>query len=115
MSKSSHLNLTSALALCATLAVGLSASAARAQSAPAPVGVWDSDSGEHLVIGQTCGIAANGVTGAVGSCSWNPTGQGGILTIINVNAYQPAPVYFNVVWINASTISVSGDTFHRQG
>ena len=115
MTTSSILRPAHALALCAALAFGLPASAALAQSAPAPVGVWDSDSGEHLVIGQTCGIAANGVTGAVGSCSWDPTGAGGILTIINVNAYQAAPVYFNIVWIDASTISVEGDTFHRQG
>ena len=115
MSKSSHLRPVHALALGAALAFGLPASAALAQPAPAPVGVWDSDSGEHLVIGQTCGIEANGVTGAVGACSWNPSSEGGILTIINVNAYQPAPVYFNIVWIDASTISVEGDTFHRQG
>jgi hypothetical protein len=105
----------SALALIAVAAIGVSSSAALAQSAPAPVGTWQSDSGETLVVGATCGIQANGTYGAIGSCTWDPSFQGGILTIMNVNGYKPAPVYFNVVWINGSTIQVFGDTFHRAG
>ena len=114
MSELANLRPRAVLALFGLMALGLSAPAALAASAPAPVGVWESDSGEHLVVGETCGIEANGVQGAVGSCSWDPDGQGGILTIINVNAYQPAPVYFNVVWLDQSTISVSGSRFHRK-
>jgi hypothetical protein len=91
-----------------------STAAALAQSAPAPVGIWQSNSGETLIVGETCQISANGVVSAIGACGWSPTAAGGILTIINVNAYQPAPVYFNINWIDGATISVFGDTFHRQ-
>jgi hypothetical protein len=96
-------------------AIGMSVTSAHAQSAPAPVGVWYSEAGETMVIGQTCQIEANGTVGAIGSCSWDPSSDGGILTIMNVNAYQPAPVYFNIVWIDDSSFSISGDVFHRRG
>ncbi|WP_137935085.1 hypothetical protein [Mesorhizobium comanense] len=95
-------------------ATGMSNTGALAQSAPAPTGVWDSDAGETMVIGQTCKIEANGMDGAVGECSWDPSSNGGILTIMNVNAYQPAPVYFNIVWIDEASFSISGDVFHRR-
>ena len=104
-----------AFALAGVTAIGMSALSALAQSAPAPVGVWYSDAGETMVIGQTCQIEANGTVGAIGSCSWDPSSNGGILTIMNVNAYQPAPVYFNIVWIDDSSFSISGDVFHRRG
>ncbi|WP_152536115.1 hypothetical protein [Mesorhizobium loti] len=104
-----------ACALAGMAASGLFVTSALAQSAPAPVGVWYSDAGETMVIGQTCQIEANGTVGAIGQCSWEPSSNGGILTIMNVNAYQPAPVYFNIVWIDDSSFSISGDVFHRRG
>jgi hypothetical protein len=39
---------------------------------------------------------------------------GGILTIMNTNQFQPAPIYENIVWINRSSISVWGDVFIRR-
>ncbi|WP_202326543.1 hypothetical protein [Mesorhizobium sp. 113-3-9] len=105
---------SSVAALAGMAAIAMSVPCALAQSAPAPVGIWDSDAGETMVVGQTCKIEANGMVGAIGSCSWNPSSDGGILTIMNVNAYQPAPVYFSIVWIDESAFSISGDVFHRR-
>ena len=115
MSKLSTLRPRAALALFAVMAAGLSATAAMAYSAPRPDGVWESNLGEHLVVGQTCEIEAGGVRSALGSCSWIASGRGGILTIMNVLNYQPAPMSLDVVWMNQSTIYISGSTFHRQG
>jgi len=90
------------------------ASGAVAQSA-APTGVWATVGNAETLVVQNgyCKLTGNGgQIGAVGSCTWNPSAQGGILTIISTLTYQPAPVYFNVVWINQKTINVSGDVFH---
>jgi hypothetical protein len=99
------------------LALLLSATIASAQS-PMPVGSWMTDDGsEDMTIsdGSTCGFGANGTYSVVGACSWDPSGAGGILTIMNANQYQPAPIYYNVIWVDDQTISVFGDVFHRRG
>lgn len=90
------------------------ASGAFAQAA-APTGVWvTAGNGETLVVQNGyCKLTGNGgQIGAIGSCSWNPSAPGGILTIMSTLTYKPAPVYFNVVWIDQKTINVSGDVFH---
>jgi len=28
--------------------------------------------------------------------------------------YRPAPIYFNVVWVNQGVITVQGDVFYRR-
>jgi hypothetical protein len=87
-------------------------------AAPMPIGYWVTDDGvQTLLIQQNlqCSLqnpSANWIVG--GSCSWNASSNGGILTIMNVNQYQPAPIYLNVIWIDEQTISVEGDVFHRQ-
>jgi hypothetical protein len=101
------------------LAVSLGAVATPVQAAaPMPLGYWVTDGGgERLLIQQNlqCSFEfprANFIVS--GSCSWNASSNGGILTIINVNQYQPAPVYYNVIWVDEQTITVEGDVFHRQ-
>lgn len=102
-------------AIGAMLLVG-AASAAHAQSAP-PIGFWSTDDGsERLLITQSgmCSLAdRNGRPTTSGPCSWNSSYGGGILTVMSQQTYRPAPIYFNVVWINA-TISVQGDVFHKR-
>ncbi|MDE2016494.1 MAG: hypothetical protein KGI57_02180 [Hyphomicrobiales bacterium] len=105
----------------AAVALTGGAGVAFAQSAPAPVGYWTTaDGSETLFVdaGGTCKFEA-WVGGAhsliVGSCSWNPTSTGGVLTIMNVNQYKPAPIYESVVWVDRDTITVWGDVFKRRG
>jgi len=83
---------------------------ASAQS-PAPIGFWTTQSGETLLVTQSgeCSQGLNGRITAAGRCTWNSTSGGGILTI-----YVNGPVYYNVVWINPTTISVWGDIFYRR-
>ena len=101
------------------VAVSLSAVATPVHAAaPMPFGYWTTDDGgERLLIEQSfqCSFEfprANSMVG--GSCSWNASSNGGILTIINVNQYQPAPIYYNVIWVDEQTITVEGDVFHRR-
>ena len=115
------MNLRNASAAIA-VALSLAPAMAFAQQSPAPVGVWSTDDGsEQLIIGAagTCQYTGtvNGqvVSAAIGSCSWNAGSAGGILTIINTNAYQPAPVYYSIVWVDQNTIRVYGDVMHRRG
>ena len=103
--------------------IGLTASlavlASPAQAgAPVPVGYWTTDDGgETLIIQQSAQCSLQTTTGYMigGSCSWNSSSNGGILTIINgINQYQPAPIYFNIIWVDQQTITVEGDVFHRR-
>jgi hypothetical protein len=92
---------------------------ARAQ-APFPVGNWATrPPSERLYVSASgCRFTGtNGVSTTVieGGCSWNPSSQGGILTIMNVHQLvRPAPIYYNVVWINSKQITVYGDVFYKQ-
>ncbi|QLL07590.1 hypothetical protein [Mycobacterium vicinigordonae] len=104
----------------AALAVGLvtvSTGIAHASGAAAPVGFWSTgDGAEQLLVSQSgCSLAnAAGIPTTSGPCSWNPSSRGGILTIMSSQTRTPAPVYFNVVWVNQSTITVEGDVFYRR-
>lgn len=85
--------------------------------APPPVGFWANSTGsEQLLVSQSgCSLAnAAGVPTTSGPCSWNASSRGGILTIVSSQTHRPAPVYFNVVWVNQSTITVEGDVFYRR-
>ncbi len=103
----------------AGLAIGLlpvSTGIAHAEASP-PVGFWTTITGsEQLLVSQSgCSLAnAAGVPTTSGPCSWNPSSRGGILTIVSSQTRRPAPVYFNVVWVNQSTITVEGDVFYRR-
>lgn len=101
----------------AGLALAAAATAAHAQSAP-PFGFWTTaDGSEQLLITQSaqCSLADRyGRPTTSGSCSWNPSYAGGILTIMSSQLYKPAPIYFNVIWVNQTTIKVNGDVFYRR-
>lgn len=98
----------------AALLLGVSARPAVAQSPP-PLGFWATNSGETLLVSASlCSLALNGKITTSGSCSWNPSYAGGILTIMSNQLYRPAPIYFNVIWVNPQTIKVNGDTFARR-
>jgi hypothetical protein len=94
----------------------------RAQGgAPPPLGYWVTQGGaETLLVDASGNCKFAGVNGAnslviLGACSWNPTSRGGILTIMNVYNYKPAPIRYSVVWIDQQTITVDGDVFHKSG
>ncbi|ODQ99092.1 hypothetical protein BST27_22300 [Mycobacterium intermedium] len=105
--------------LVAGLATGLFAASAGIAhaNASAPVGFWVNQTGSEqlLVSANGCSLADGaGIPTTSGPCSWNPSSNGGILTILSSRTRTPSPVYFNVLWINQTTISVYGDVFYRR-
>jgi len=102
----------------AVLLQGLLASAALAQGSPAPIGYWVTDPASEALLIQadgSCSLQTIGGGPAYGTCGWDASYDGGILTMMNQTTYQAAPIYFNVIWIDQRTIRVEGDIFHRQG
>jgi len=105
--------ITAGLLACA---VGLWTGQAIAQ-APAPIGYWTAaDNGERLLIDQdtSCSFVAVGGTQVAGNCVWNSTSRGGVLTLYYQTVMGLAPIYWNVLWVNTTTITVNGDTFFRR-
>jgi len=92
--------------------------AAAAQEAPPPIGYWTTERGDETLYVSENGLCKYEGPSAgilvVGNCSWQATSRGGILTIVTTGGPRPAPVYYNIVWINQTTISVWGDIFYRR-
>jgi hypothetical protein len=92
---------------------------ARAQ-APSPNGNWATNPPSERLYVSPRGCRFTGTNGArtsviEGQCSWKSSGRGGILTIMNIHQLvHPAPIYYNVVWVNAKQITVYGDVFYKQ-
>jgi len=89
---------------------------ARAQAA-VPFGIWNSTAGPNTlyVTQQLCYFESRNpgkYYRIQGKCSWNPSSDGGILTIYN-DAQRGAPIYENIVYVNGSTISIWGEIFRR--
>ena len=100
-----------------TLMIGTAwANLALAQAA-VPIGYWTTaDNGERLLIEQStsCSFMAVGGTQVAGNCVWNSTSRGGILTLYYQTVMGLAPIYWSVVWVNTTTITVNGDVFYRR-
>ena len=106
-----------AIASLFTAGVMATASPAQAQSAPPPVGVWNSPSTPtSFVINAdgSCGYSYQGQVVRTGSCSWNPSSRGGILTLTYAMPLEPGRASWPIQWINQRTITIAGETFRRQ-
>ncbi|MGA3305329.1 MAG: hypothetical protein ABSC26_04895, partial [Stellaceae bacterium] len=85
--------------------------------ASAPFGIWNSTAGPNTlyVTQQLCYFESRNpgkYYRIQGKCSWNPSSDGGILTIYN-EAQRGAPIYENIVYVNGTTISIWGEIFRR--
>ena len=104
------------IAFLASLLLALMPAAAWAQAAP-PIGYWTTDGdGERLLIEATggCSFMAVGGVQVAGNCTWNPSSVGGILTLYYSTARGLAPIYWSVIYKDATTITVDGDVFYRR-
>ncbi|HVY52542.1 MAG TPA: hypothetical protein VHA07_13400 [Devosia sp.] len=100
-----------ALALAAAVATPASAQSA------APIGYWTTpDNGERLLIeaNTDCSFFAVGGTQVAGRCVWQSTSRGGVLALYYQTVMGLAPIYWNVLWVNDTTITVNGDVFYRR-
>lgn len=103
--------------LCAAVSVGAYA------QAPEPMGVWAAGAegsasfGILTVSPQGCQLrGTTPQTGPIviaGACQWQSTSQGGILTIMNIYNYQPAPIRFSIIWRSHAIITVDGDVYRK--
>jgi hypothetical protein len=89
---------------------------AHAQS-PAPIGVWQGlSSGDYLTIQSNGSCAARGTVNVAGTCTWKATSAGGILTMTYPWTIAPGHIYWNIIWINRTTILVNSvERFVRRG
>jgi hypothetical protein len=99
------------------LLVVSTSSIAQAQ-APPPIGRWAQsprDGTESLVVYQNgqCAFFVRGRVQVGGTCSWQSSSRGGILTITYPMPLEPGHVRYNIVWINRTTITVFGDVMHK--
>jgi hypothetical protein len=98
------------------------ASSLSAQGAPAPVGSWKAESlPVTLWVGGdgSCGTNMAG-TVVTGTCSWQQTSVGGVLTLHYVTATPsgnfPNNLYYGITWVNQSRIFVRcGDGPNQSG
>jgi hypothetical protein len=96
------------------------ASPALAQASP-PFGFWTTgDNVSRLMVeasGQ-CSFFSAGGAQLAGSCTWDPSSRGGILTIWIPSAIATTstsgmtPVRYNIVYVDNTTITVWGEVFY---
>ena len=100
-----------------TLLIALAWAGVALAQAAVPIGYWTTaDNGERLLIEQStsCSFMAVGGTQVAGNCVWNSTSRGGVLTLYYQTVMGLAPIYWSVVWVNDTTITVNGDVFYRR-
>jgi hypothetical protein len=86
-------------------------------AAPMPYGHWaTSPPSEELYVNPngSCAFLFQGEVRFQGTCTWNPSSRGGILTLSYPMPLEPGKIYYNVIWVNSRTITVFGDVFHLQ-
>jgi hypothetical protein len=107
---------TLCLAFACVLLGAMSSQLARAQTAPSPIGTWANQT-ERLVVQQNgaCAFLFNGKVTSSGTCYWEKaSAKGGILDLTYPMPLAPGHVYWSVVWVNQTTITVNGDVFYKQ-
>jgi hypothetical protein len=80
---------------------------AHAQS-PAPIGTWQGlNSGDYLSISSNGSCYARGTVNVAGTCTWQASSAGGILTMTYPWTIAPGHIYWNIIWVNKTTILVN--------
>ncbi len=105
------------LALACMLLGVMSNQTARAQGAAPPIGYWNNQGKTNsLVVEQngTCGFLVNGKAKWSGTCTWQASARGGILTLTYPMPLAPGHIRWSVVYVNQTTITVTGETFYKQ-
>jgi len=118
ISVSRFVNLKALAVAFALLLGGIGIGVARAQNAPAPIGYWNNaNKTNSLVIEQsgTCGFLVNGKAKWSGTCTWQASARGGILTLTYPMPLKPGQIRWSVVYVNQTTITVDGEQFVKTG
>ncbi len=89
---------------------------ASAQSA-APLGLWQGvNSGDYILVQTNGDCAVQGMVNVSGTCSWDSTSTGGVLTMTYQWTIGPANIYWSIRWIDDNTLLINdAEHFVRRG
>lgn len=102
--------------LCALSLIGLSP-AATAQGSPAPIGLWQGlNSGDYIMVQPNGACSASGSVNVAGTCSWNATSTGGVLTMTYQWTIGPARIHWSIRWLGRDMLLINNvEQFARRG
>jgi hypothetical protein len=88
-----------------------------AQGSPPPIGLWQGmNSGDYLMIQANGACSASGTVNVSGSCAWNATSTGGVLTMTYQWTIGPARIHWSIRWLGRDLILVNNvEQFARRG
>ena len=91
--------------------------AAGAQGSPPPIGLWQGQSsGDYIWVQANGACSAQGTVNVSGTCSWNPTSTGGVLTMTYQWTIGPGHIGWSIRWISRDVILVNSvEQFVRRG
>ncbi len=91
--------------------------AAQAQGSPAPIGLWQGlNSGDYIQVQQNGACSASGSINVAGTCSWNATATGGVLTMTYQWTIGPARIHWSIRWLNRDMLLINNvEQFARRG
>jgi hypothetical protein len=89
---------------------------AQAQS-PAPIGTWQGlSSGDYLIVQANGNCSATGTVNVSGTCTWQASYAGGILTMTYPWTIAPGHIYWNIIYVDRNTLMVNSvERFARRG
>ena len=90
---------------------------AQAQGSPAPIGLWQGqNSGDYIMVQASGACSASGTVNVSGTCAWNATSTGGVLTMTYQWTIGPAHLHWSIRWISRDVILVNNvEQFARRG
>jgi len=104
------------LLLCALSLMALSPGA-HAQGSPTPIGLWQGmNSGDFIMVQPTGACSASGSINVSGTCVWNATATGGVLTMTYQWTIGPARIHWSIRWLGRDLMLVNNvEQFARRG
>ncbi|MBX3501230.1 MAG: hypothetical protein KF889_17455 [Alphaproteobacteria bacterium] len=93
------------------------ATSALAQGSPAPIGLWQGmNSGDFILVQPNGACSASGTVNVAGTCTWNATSTGGVLTMTYQWTIGPARIHWSIRWLGRDVILVNNvEQFARRG
>jgi len=111
-----NLRTTIRLLLCLLPLLALS-QATHAQGSPAPIGLWQGqNSGDYIMVQANGACSASGSVNVAGTCTWNATSTGGVLTMTYQWTIGPARIHWSIRWISQDLLLINNvEQFARRG
>lgn len=104
------------LLLCA-LSLMAPSQATNAQGSPAPIGLWQGmNSGDYIMVQPGGACSASGTVNVAGTCTWNATSTGGVLTMTYQWTIGPGRIHWSIRWLGRDLLLINNvEQFARRG